>query len=378
MTAQILVVDDEPDLKRFIELVFKKKIKANEYQFSFALNGKEALEHLRSNPEISMVLTDINMPEMDGITLLKEIRALNSVIKPVIISAYGDMANIRSAMNQGAFDFLTKPINLRDLEITVNKTLQEVAFTRQAHEDREQYVAIERELDIAHQLQLSMMPNLPRNFGPYQLEGQILLSSQVGGDFWDLIELNDEEALLVVGDSSGHGLASALIMSALRHSLQALATQILDYRDFVEPLNAIMYREFKAKSRYATMVFVHLKRNCPTIRYLRAGHELILHRRQDLFQPEEWRGGLPVGLFPERTDDQWVEITLHPGDELFLYTDGVTDGLPNKTRKIIPLLEEAGDIKGMLEKKGFFNYLAGQHGWTNIDDATLLILHYRG
>jgi len=378
MTAHILVVDDEPDLKRFIELVFKKKIKANEYQFTFALNGKDALEILRNSPHINMVLTDINMPEMDGITLLKEIRALNSIIKPVIISAYGDMANIRSAMNQGAFDFLTKPINLRDLEITVNKTLQEVAFTRQAHHDREQFVAIERELDIAHQLQLSMMPNLPRDFGPFSLEGQILLSSQVGGDFWDLIELNDEEALLVVGDSSGHGLASALIMSALRHSLQALATQIKDYRDFVEPLNEIMYREFKTKARYATMVFVHLKRNCPTIRYLRAGHELILHRRANCFQPEEWRGGLPVGLFPKRTEDEWVEITLHPGDELFFYTDGIIDGLPNKTRKMMPLLEDTSNIKEMLERQAFFSYLAAEHQWTNIDDATLLMLHYQG
>ena len=378
MTDYILVVDDEPDLKHFIELVFKRKIRKKEYHFSFALNGMEALDRLKANPEIGLVLTDLNMPEMDGITLLGKIKEMNAIIKPVIISAYGDMANIRSAMNRGAHDFLTKPINLKDLEITVTNTLKEISILKQALESREALIALEKELDIAHQLQQNMMPDLPRTFGNYRLDGQILLSSKVGGDFWDLIELNKEESLLVFGDSSGHGLPSALIMSAIRHSLQALSTQIRDYRAFIDPLNRIIYDEFKAKARYATMIFVHLQRNTSKINYLRAGHELLVHRRNGVFQEEDWRGGFPIGLFPEREDDHWVELTLQPGDELYFYTDGITDGLPGHEPKMRQLLNETPGIPGMLVNQTFFQHLTGAYGWRNIDDATLLSLRWQG
>ena len=374
MTHHILVVDDEPDLQHFIELVFKKKIRRDEYQFSFALNGKDALSIIENNPDIHMVITDLNMPEMDGIALLRQIKALNRLIKPVIISAYGDIPNIRAAMNHGAFDFLIKPIDLQDLEITVNRTLEEVAILKQAMQDRNNLIAIERELDIAHHLQASMMPKVPKRFGEFIIDGQILLSEKVGGDFWDLIPLNDREALVVFGDSSGHGLSAALIMSAIRHSLHALASQTKDFYQFIEPLNTIIYEEFKTRSRYATMIFAHLRVGDPTVRYLRAGHELLLHRHKGHFLLEDWRGGLPVGLFPLRQGDEWVEIELAPGDEVYLYSDGIVDGLPGKTPKIVPLLESIEDLVGTLEAHQFFQVLAENYRWTNLDDASMLML----
>ena len=124
--AKILVVDDEPDLEPLIRQKFRKQIRQKQLQFVFAHNGIEALAKLHAEPDIDVVLTDIYMPEMDGLTFLTKLKELDPVIKAVIISAYGDMENIRTAMNRGAFDFLTKPINFQDLEITTNKTLQHV------------------------------------------------------------------------------------------------------------------------------------------------------------------------------------------------------------------------------------------------------------
>jgi len=126
MSAKILVVDDEPDLEHLIRQKFRKKIQEKQFQLFFAQNGVKALEKLQAEPDIDIVLTDILMPEMDGLTLLTKLNELYPIIKAVIISAYGDIDNIRKAMNSGAFDFLTKPINLQDLEITTNKTLQHV------------------------------------------------------------------------------------------------------------------------------------------------------------------------------------------------------------------------------------------------------------
>jgi adenylate cyclase len=121
--SKILVVDDEADLEVLITQKFRRKIRAGEYSFVFALNGREALEILKDQPDIDMILSDINMPEMDGLTLLSKIKEQNPLLKAVIISAYGDLENIRTAMNRGAFDFITKPVDFQDLEITIEKTL---------------------------------------------------------------------------------------------------------------------------------------------------------------------------------------------------------------------------------------------------------------
>jgi YesN/AraC family two-component response regulator len=126
MPAKILVVDDESDLELLIRQRFRRHIRREEWHFAFAHNGVEALEMLRGDPEFDLVLTDINMPEMDGLTLLGELPTLNTVLKAVVVTAYGDMGNIRTAMHRGAYDFLTKPIDFADLEVTITRTLAHV------------------------------------------------------------------------------------------------------------------------------------------------------------------------------------------------------------------------------------------------------------
>ncbi|WP_413668503.1 adenylate/guanylate cyclase domain-containing protein [Mucilaginibacter sp. Mucisp86] len=124
--AKILVVDDEQDLELLIRQKFRKKIREGVYEFVFAQNGFEALTQLASHPDIDVVLSDINMPEMDGLTLLTKLPDANPILKAVMVSAYSDMDNIRTAMNRGAFDFVCKPVNFQDLDITIEKTLQHV------------------------------------------------------------------------------------------------------------------------------------------------------------------------------------------------------------------------------------------------------------
>jgi adenylate cyclase len=129
--TKILVVDDESDLEILIKQKFRQKIRQQEYEFIFASNGKQALELVKQNDDLDLVLSDINMPVMDGLTLLSKLSEQNSLLKSVIISAYGDMENIRTAMNRGAFDFITKPVNFQDLEITIEKTMLYVTQIRE-------------------------------------------------------------------------------------------------------------------------------------------------------------------------------------------------------------------------------------------------------
>jgi len=142
MPIQILVVDDEPNLQSLIRQIFRKETRQEEYTLLFALNGAQALEMLQTNPTIDIALTDINMPTMDGLTLLTKLSeikpSLNPVLTAVIFSAYDDMKNIRKAMNEGAFDFLTKPLDPADLRVTVQKTAQHVQRLKSAIQQEKQ------------------------------------------------------------------------------------------------------------------------------------------------------------------------------------------------------------------------------------------------
>lgn len=124
--TKILVADDETDLEVLIRQKFRQKIRDQKYEFVFAINGRDALEKMQQHPDIAIVLSDINMPEMDGLTLLTKLNEVSPLSKTVMVSAYGDMDNIRTAMNRGAFDFVTKPVNFDDLELTMEKTISHV------------------------------------------------------------------------------------------------------------------------------------------------------------------------------------------------------------------------------------------------------------
>jgi hypothetical protein len=150
--ARILVVDDEPDLELLIKQRFRHRIKNNEITFDFASNGKIALEKL-SQPDANfdMLLTDINMPEMDGLTLLTNVKERYRHFKAVVVSAYGDLENIRVAMNRGAFDFITKPIDFSDLDTTINKTIDETRFIRDGEHAKEKLVSTIKDKERAEQ-----------------------------------------------------------------------------------------------------------------------------------------------------------------------------------------------------------------------------------
>jgi adenylate cyclase len=124
--AKILVVDDEADLEILVKQKFRKKIRENIYEFIFASNGEEALKKVKEHPDLDIILSDINMPVMDGLTLLSRLPEANPMLKAVVVSAYGDMQNIRTAMNRGAFDFICKPVDFDDLDLTMEKTILHV------------------------------------------------------------------------------------------------------------------------------------------------------------------------------------------------------------------------------------------------------------
>jgi class 3 adenylate cyclase/FixJ family two-component response regulator len=169
--AKILVVDDETDLEVLIKQKFRRQIREQKYEFTFASDGNDALKKLEQHPDTEIVLSDINMPGMDGLTLIGKLGETNPLIKSIIVSAYGDMENIRTAMNRGAYDFLCKPVNFEDLDVTIQKTMRYVSQLRETVE------AI-RENNI---LKMYVDKNVLNFMNSREFESSLLMSENIEG-----------------------------------------------------------------------------------------------------------------------------------------------------------------------------------------------------
>jgi adenylate cyclase len=170
MTTRILFVDDEPGLEALVQQKFRHQIRDAEISFLFAHDGVEALAVLEANRDVQMVVADINMPRMDGLSLLQKLRENEEELSTIIVSAYGDMANIRTAMNRGAFDFLTKPIDFLDLETTIAKTIRHVEVLREAR--RRQAQAERAQASLSRYFSPNLAERLANDADAIDLGGQ--------------------------------------------------------------------------------------------------------------------------------------------------------------------------------------------------------------
>ncbi len=323
---KILVVDDEPDLELLLRQKFRRQVRRREIDLVFARNGVEALEKLNEQDDIDMVLSDINMPEMDGLTLLSQINSLDLDLRAVIVTAYGDMANIRTAMNRGAFDFLTKPINFDDLETTIEKTLRHLQVMREALRSRDELVALRQELGVASQMQESILPKVFPKDPRYDLYAWMTPAKEVGGDFYDFFPVEDDGFAMVVADVSGKGVPAALFMMVSRTLVKGSAVGEREPRKCIMEVNQLLYEQ-NYESMFVTLFYAVLNPESGRLEYVNGGHNypcLVKPSGKVTWLPGE--SGIVLGVFDEFPYEQhWIQ--LDKGDTVFFYTDGVTEAM---------------------------------------------------
>lgn len=322
-------VDDELDLELLLTQYFRRKIRKGEYEFFFAHNGVEALQVLLSHPDIDIVLSDINMPEMDGLTLLKKIKDRNNpALKVIMVSAYGEMSNIREAMNNGAFDFATKPIDLDDLQRTIDKAEKEIEFVKQTQREHGQLVDIKADLSLASEVQLAI---LPRKFPPFadltsemDIYATMHPAKDVGGDFYDFFRIDDSHIGFAMADVSGKGVPAALFMTMSHTLLRFTGSRCLDPVRTAKETNGMLSRE-SFDSMFVTVFYGIYDTRTGDITYVNAGHNppYVLHADGTVT-------ALPVsdnicmGVIEDFAYTAHT-LKLEPGDTLVAYTDGVTE-----------------------------------------------------
>jgi len=383
MPERIMVVDDEPDLESLIRQRFRRQIRDGEYDFVFAYNGLEALSRLLEFPDINLILSDINMPEMDGLTLLAKINELkNPALKTVIVSAYGDMDNIRTAMNRGAFDFVTKPVDFTDLETTINKTIRELVILRQAQQEHDQLIALHQDLVVARNIQQSI---LPKTFPPFperhdfDIFAGMNAAKEVGGDFYDFFLIDNDRLGLVIGDVSGKGIPAAIFMAVSRTLLKATALKGLPAGECLASVNELLCLESTA-AMFVTIFYGIFNTTTGELEYANGGHNPPYILKADgSVHLLELTDGVALGVM-EDMEYQVKKAELQPGDGIFLYTDGVTEafnaaGEMFTDQRLARLLTELNSqpIKDVVEKV-FQNVSEFSTGIDQSDDITILAM----
>lgn len=386
MPTKILVVDDEPDLSLMISQKFRRQVRENELAFVFASNGVEALAKLLEDSEIDIVMTDINMPEMDGLALLAKITENYPLLKTVIVSAYGDMRNIRTALNHGAFDFVTKPIDFDDLDLTIKKTIQEASLLKKAVQERDQLVALQRELEVARAIQKNLVPKVFPPFperSEFELHAEMIPAREVGGDFYDFFLIGDQHIGFVIGDVSGKGVPAALFMAVSKTVLKVTALKGLPPHECLQQVNRILFME-SVDEMFVTVFYGILNTATGEVAFCNGGHNRpYIVRPQGRSDMLTGQDGLMLGLL-EHWDYQATQISLAPGEGLMLYTDGVTEAMNRdneqfgEERVAASLHKLAGApltemIAGIVNEINAF-----VDGAPQADDLTILTLRYAG
>lgn len=327
--VKILSVDDEMDLELLLTQYFRRKIRKGEYEFFFAHNGLEALTVLLKEKDINIILSDINMPEMDGLTLLTKINEMhNPALKCIMVSAYGDMGNIRSAMNNGAFDFATKPIDLDDLSVTIEKAIEQIEYIKKAQEEHSQLESLKTDLAVAREIQQAILPRVfppfPENENELDLAALMTPAKDVGGDFFDFFRIDQNRIGIVMADVSGKGIPAAIFMAVSRTLIRTVGLQDFAPGKCLTKSNELLANE-SVDCMFVTVFYGIYHIDSGELEYCNGGHNspYILHANGEIEM-------LPLSTNPIVGAVEGVDFTddsthLAIGDTLVMYTDGVNE-----------------------------------------------------
>lgn len=382
--VKILSVDDEMDLELLLTQYFRRQIRKGEYEFFFAHNGLEALTTLLKVKDIDIILSDINMPEMDGLTLLAKVNEMqNPALKCIMVSAYGDMGNIRQAMNNGAFDFATKPIDLDDLSLTIVKAAEQIEYIKRSQAEHCQLESLKTDLAVAGDIQQAILPRIfppfPEDEGVMDLAALMIPAKDVGGDFYDFFRIDKDRIGVVIADVAGKGIPAAIFMAVSRTLIRAIGMQGYEADVCLTKANELLCQE-SVDQMFVTVFYAIYNLRTGVLDYCNGGHNSpYILRSGGQVEAMPVSGNFLVGVIGGVTYKK-EQTQLREGDMLVMYTDGVNEAINTAFEEYGESRMEKllGGLGGLTCREVIDRQLADIRAFTNgaeqSDDITLLAL----
>lgn len=314
-SLNVLVVDDDLFINQLVQLRLRKR----GYQVSSAHNGKEALAHIAQTPP-DLIFLDVTMPEVDGLTVLQNIRRERFDIAVIMMTAYGSERVAVESLRQGADDYLSKPFEAVDFDGVLERTVRRLLLTRQNALLRRR---LEQEMAAAAQVQADLLPSGLPSLPNFEMAAHFQPARAVSGDFYDW-SLNEDGTLnFTLADVMGKGMPAALLM-AMARPVMRVAGQLQTPAQALNTAHNVMGADLERSGRFITLFHARLKPATREVTYTDAGHGLgFVHRHNHCIEPLQ-SFGLPLGIFADAIYSERT-LTLTPGDHLVVYSDGLLE-----------------------------------------------------
>lgn len=384
--CKILVVDDEPLLRTLFLRNFDERIESHELQFYFASNGVEALEILEKEKDIGIVITDIKMPVMNGLDLLKRLADQDRVYRSAVVTAYGDMKNIREAMSLGVSDFITKPFDFKDLDQSLTKIITQYNEYIKSDQEKLEAASLQKELMIAHEIQGMLSPKdfnpLPAFSKGFDIYGKIYPAEEMSGAFIDFFPIDKEKLSFCVGSASGKGIPASLFMAMSMTLIKGFVSSKVPLTQCLHQANTLLCQHNKSNMSVSILLGA-LNLQQGDLTFCNAGSALTLVISEDgTIRALSAHSEKPLGI--EEVNYHDSHIKLQKNDLLFFSTPAIIEASnPQKelfgeerlkkylTKTAATPLSEI--IEGL--KKEIDQFLGGS---PQTGDIAIMLLRYRG
>ncbi len=314
-----LVIDDDPDFEALCA-----ESGESENEFVFARDNETARAHLAYLPDLDIALVRVDSERLEGLDLFKQLVGGRVRIPRIALLSGRDLAVARKAMNDGAADFLVKPVARSDLLGTIERVFKSCEERRLAWRNEAKLSAIQREITIAEEIQRRILPSEFESGDGYTLFARLASAKSMSGDFYDIFELPGERIGLVVADVSGKGIPAAFFMAVARTLLRATAMTGTTPSECLAQANAVLCRHDIPNMFVSAFYGIFDPKNW-TLLYASAGHlPPLLVSGQGAVSELDGAEGLVLGV---SEDFPYSEDVLHfkPGDGLAIYTDGLSE-----------------------------------------------------
>jgi serine phosphatase RsbU (regulator of sigma subunit) len=313
----VLIVDDAPSNLQLVDSILK-----DSYNVRIATNGAKALELVRAKPEPDLILLDVMMPGMDGYEVCTRLKADAGTkdIPVIFLTGQTEAADETRGFDVGAVDYIHKPFSAAVVKARVQTHLALRATREQL---AMQLLAIQKELETARQIQLSILPRQTPKISGLDIAARYIPMNAVAGDFYDYLVVDDKHVGILIADVSGHGMPAALIASMLKIAFAAQAECASDPARVLHGLNQALCGKFR--HHYVTAAYIYVDMERGTLTYGGAGHPpLILWGGTTGAMRKVEENGLFLGKFDFAAYTS-VEIPMERGSWVMLCTDGVTE-----------------------------------------------------